>query len=54
MSSYALGVALIAAVTLIVAWREYAGNNRRDAMLLATFGAGVLFAALWLAQSDFT
>ena len=43
--------ALLTAVILLGAWREYADNNRRDAKLLAAFGAGgtLASAAVWLA-----
>ena len=54
MSNYALMAALVGAVALYAAWREYAGDNRRDAVLIAAFGAGVMFAAAWLVQPDFT
>jgi uncharacterized membrane protein len=45
-------VGVVAAVALYAAWREYAGDNRRDAALLATFGASVMLAAIWLANAD--
>lgn len=50
MSDYAFMIALLAAVTLLGAWREYAGDNRRDAKLLAAVGAGSMLAgaAVWL------
>ena len=54
MSNYALMAALVGAVALYAAWREYAGDNRRDAVLIAAFGAGVMFAAAWLIHPDFT
>ena len=43
-------IVLLAAVMFAGAWREYASDNRRDAGLLATFGAGSLLAgaAVWL------
>ena len=54
MSNYALMAALVGAVALYAAWREYAGNNRRDAVLIAVFGVGIMFAAAWLIHPDFT
>ncbi|MBL0124263.1 MAG: hypothetical protein IPP88_16585 [Betaproteobacteria bacterium] len=48
----AILVGVVAAVALYAAWREYAWDNRRDAALLATFGASVMLAAIWLANSD--
>lgn len=54
MSNYALMAALVGAVALYAAWREYAGNKRRDAVLIAAFGAGVMFAAALLIHPDFT
>ena len=49
MSNYALAIGLIAAIVLHCAWREYTNDNRRDAKLLAAFGAGgLLTAAAWL------
>ncbi len=50
MFDYAPLIAVLAAVMLAGAWREYASDNRRDAGLLATFGAGSLLAgaAVWL------
>ena len=50
MSDYALLIALLAAVILAGAWHEFAGDNRRDAGLLAAFGAGGMLAgaAAWL------
>lgn len=53
MSNYALMTALVGAVILYTAWREYAGDNRRDAVLIAVFGVGVMFAAALLVQPDF-
>lgn len=52
MSNDALMAALVGAAALYVAWREYAGDNRRDAVLVAAFGAGVMFAAAWLVHPD--
>lgn len=49
MSSLALGTAVIAAVTLVCAWREVSNDNVRDAKLLAGFGAGGLLATVFLA-----
>ena len=54
MSNYALMAALVGAVALYAAWREYAGNNRRDALLIAVFGVGIMFASAWLVHPDFT
>lgn len=54
MSNYALMAALVGAVALYAAWREYAGNNRRDAVLIAAFGAGIMFTVAWLVHPDFT
>ena len=50
MSDYALGIAALAAVMLLGAWREYVRDNRRDARLMAVIGAaGVLTStAVWL------
>ena len=50
MFDYAFLIALLAAVMLLGAWREYASDNLRDARLLATFGAGGMLAgaAVWL------
>ncbi len=53
MSNYALMAVLVGAVALFAAWREYAGDNRRDAVLIAVFGVGVMFAAALLVQPDF-
>lgn len=50
MVDYLLVTALLTAVILLGAWREYADDNRRDAWLLAAFGAvgtgGVLAGAM--------
>lgn len=54
MFDSAILVGVVAAVALYAAWREYAGDNRRDAALLVTFGASVMLAAVWLANSDLT
>ena len=50
MVDYAFLSAVRAAVMLLGAWREYASDNRRDARLLAAFGAGGMLAgaAVWL------
>ena len=50
MSDYAYGIAALAAVILLGAWREYVGNNRRDARLMAVLGAAGMIAstAVWL------
>ena len=42
MSNYALIVAAVGAVALYAAWREYAGNNRRDGLLIAALGVIVI------------
>ena len=52
MSNYALMAALVGAVALFAAWREYAGNNRRDALLIAAFGAVIMLAAAWIELPD--
>jgi hypothetical protein len=51
MSDYALAVAALGVLILLLAWREYASDNRRDARLLAACGAGGMLAgaAVWLA-----
>ena len=54
MSNYALMAALVGAVALYVAWRGYAGDNRRGTVRVAAFGAGVMFAAAWLVHPDVT
>ena len=54
MSNYALMAALVGAVALYAAWREYAGDNRRDAVLIAVFGVGIMFTVAWLVHPDFT
>ena len=50
MSSYALAFAALGIIVLLGAWREYTGDNRRDAKLLAACGAGGILAgaAVWL------
>ena len=50
MPDYALPIALLGGVMLLGAWREYVSDNRRDARLLAAFGAGgtLAGAAMWL------
>ena len=42
-------LAALAAVILLGAWREYVSNNRRDARLMAAFGAAGMMAstAVW-------
>ena len=52
MSNYALMTALVGGVALYAAWREYAGDNRRDAMLIAAFGVSIMFASAWLVHPD--
>ncbi len=51
MSDYALPIASLGVLILFCAWREYAGDNRRDAKLMAACGAGSVLAgaAAWLA-----
>ena len=48
MPDYAL-IAMLAAVLWLGAWREYASDNRRDAKLMAAFGAAGMMAstAVW-------
>ena len=50
MYDYAFLIAMLAAVLLLGAWREHRSDNRRDARLLAAFGAGGMLAgaAAWL------
>ena len=48
MSNYALMAALVGAVALFAAWREYAGDNRRDALLIAAFGVVIMLGAVWI------
>lgn len=50
MPDHALLIALLGAVLLLGAWREYVSDNRRDARLLAAFGAGgtLAGAVVWL------
>ena len=48
-----LAIGAIAVAAIYVAWREYAGNNRRDAVLLALFGGSVMSFTAWLAHVDF-
>ena len=38
MSDIAIGIAVLAALSLLVAWREYRQSNPRDAKVLAGFG----------------
>ena len=40
MHDYAFLIALLAAVLLLGAWREYASDKRRDARLLGALGTG--------------
>ncbi len=54
MSNYALMVVPVGAVALYVAWREYAGKNRRDALLIAAFGAVIMLGAAWVELPDLT
>ena len=50
MYDYALLMALLAVVLLLGAWREHRSDSRRDARLMAAFGAGGMLAgaAAWL------
>ena len=50
MSDYSFLIALMAAVLLLGAWREYANDNRRDARLLGALGTGGMLAGavVWL------
>ena len=50
MSDYALALATLGLIVFLLAWREYASENRRDAKLLAACGAGGILAgaAVWL------
>lgn len=50
MSDYALSLAALGLIVFLLAWREYASENRRDAKLLAACGAGGILAgaAVWL------
>ena len=52
MSDYSFLIALMAAVLLLGAWREYASDNRRDAGLLGALGTGGILAGVvvWLGQ----
>ena len=52
MSNVALVVALVGAVALFAAWREYAGNNRRDGLLIGAFGAVIMLVAAWIELPD--
>lgn len=52
MFSAAIVAGVVAVVTFYAAWREHATDNRRDAALLASFGASVMLAAILLADSD--
>ena len=52
MSNYALMAALVGAVALFAAWREYAGDNRRDALLIAAFGVVIMLGAVWIELPD--
>ncbi len=50
MSDYALPLAALGLLILLGAWREHARDNRRDAKLIAAFGADGMLAgaAAWL------
>ena len=52
MSNYALIVAAVGTVALYAGWREYAGNNRRDGLLIAAFGVVVMLGAVWIELPD--
>ena len=45
MADVVFVIALLTAVILLGAWREYANDNRRDARLLAAVGAGGVLAS---------
>ena len=47
MHDYAVLIAMLAAVLLLAAWREYASDNRRDARLLGALGTGGILAGPW-------
>ena len=49
MAEHGFLMAALAAVILLGAWREYVTNNRRDARLMAAFGAAGMMAstAVW-------
>ena len=51
MADYDPPIAALGALFLWCAWREYVGEKRRDAKLLAACGAGGVLAGavLWLA-----
>jgi FtsH-binding integral membrane protein len=49
VDTMAILAALVGAALFFGAWREYAADNRRDATLLAAFGAALAGAAAWLA-----
>ena len=50
MPSYAIAFAALGLIVLHGAWREYGGNNRRDAKMLTACGAAGMLAgaAVWL------
>ena len=50
---HVLAIGAISVAAAYVAWREYAGNYRRDAVLLALFGGGVMSVTAWLAHVNF-
>ena len=52
MSNYAIIVAAVGAVALFAAWREYAGNNRRDGLLIGAFGVVIMLVAVWIELPD--
>jgi hypothetical protein len=52
MSDYVLMIAALGAVILFCAWREYAGENRRDAKVLAVGGVGAILASAAVGWSD--
>lgn len=53
MTEYFIPIALLSALILGCAWREFLAENRRDAKLMAAVGAGGVVTAsagaLWLA-----
>jgi fermentation-respiration switch protein FrsA (DUF1100 family) len=48
MSDVALSLALLSAIVLIGAYREYTAANHRDALCLASFGGAGTLAGLGL------
>ena len=50
MSDHGVLMATLAAAVLLVAWQEYASDNKRDAKLMAALGSAGMIAstAVWL------